>query len=274
LIIWGQKELEPINFTSDVNYMISTAPRTLAVAKWSNIPAWTSGEATPESRTADISSVIQEIIDQPGWAAGNPMIIIIGDDPDNPSNSIRSALSWDGSSTDAPLLHIEWSRGPATFPSPDDGAIDVSRDVVLSWTPGPYAAPINGQKVYLSESFDDVSNGIGGITQSATSYARPQRLDFSTTYYWRVDEVNNVNPSSPWISRVWSFTTEMFAYPIENITATASSTSQDMDPENTINGSGLDANDLHSTDAANMWLSDSEPLGAWIEYEFDKAHKL
>jgi hypothetical protein len=45
-------------------------------------------------------------------------------------------------------------------------------------------------------------------------------------------------------------------------------------PENTINGSGLDDNDLHSTDATDMWLSDTEPLGAWIQYELDKVYKL
>ncbi|MHC4683325.1 MAG: discoidin domain-containing protein, partial [Planctomycetota bacterium] len=47
-----------------------------------------------------------------------------------------------------------------------------------------------------------------------------------------------------------------------------------MGPENTINGSGLDENDLHSTDETDMWLSSAEPLGAWIQYEFDKIHKL
>jgi len=163
----------------------------------------------------------------------------------------------------------------ATEPSPGDGQEDVSQDVVLGWMPAAFTAPINGHKVYFSENFNDVNDGIGGITQSATSYAPPQRLDFSTTYYWRVDEVNNVNPNSPWIGRVWSFTTEPFTYPVENITATASSTGkEDMGTENTINGSGLDVSDLHSTQETAMWLSDDEPNGAWIEYELDKAHKL
>ncbi|MHC4189397.1 MAG: discoidin domain-containing protein, partial [Planctomycetota bacterium] len=165
----------------------------------------------------------------------------------------------------------------AVDPNPANKATDVPRDVVLSWAPGAFAAPTNGHKVYLSENFNDVNDGIGGITQSASSYAPPQRLDFETTYYWRVDEVNNVNPDSPWTGNVWSFTTELFAYPIDgnNITATASSTSQaDMGPENTINGSGLDANDLHSVEPMDVWLSSAEPLGAWIQYEFDKIHKL
>ncbi|MHC4487235.1 MAG: LamG-like jellyroll fold domain-containing protein [Planctomycetota bacterium] len=167
--------------------------------------------------------------------------------------------------------------GPAYKPSPDNGQTDVPRDVVLSWTPGEFASLINGHKVYFSENFSDVNDDIGGVTQSASSYAPPQHLDFETTYYWRVDEVNNVNPESPWTGNVWSFTTEPVAYPIDSndITATASSTSQaEMSPENTINGSGLDENDLHSNEETGMWLSSAEPLGAWIQYEFDKIQKL
>jgi len=165
----------------------------------------------------------------------------------------------------------------AANPNPANEQTDVLRDVVLSWTPGVYAAPINGHKVYLSENFNDVNDGIGAITQSDSSYARPQRLDFNTIYYWRVDEVNNVKPDSPWIGDVWSFTTELLAYPIDgnNITATASSIHQaDAGPENTINGLGLDANDLHSIEPTDMWLSGDEPNGAWIEYELDKLYKL
>ncbi|MCH7558038.1 MAG: discoidin domain-containing protein [Planctomycetes bacterium] len=163
----------------------------------------------------------------------------------------------------------------ALYPDPPDGATDVYRLPVLSWMPGKFAAPTNGHKVYFSENFNNVNDGIGGVTQDANSYAPGQRLDFGTTYYWRVDEVNNVNPDSPWIGDVWSFTTEPFAYPVENITATASSSLLvDTGPENTVNGSGLDADDLHSIEATDMWISDSEPNGAWIEFEFDKIYKL
>ncbi len=166
----------------------------------------------------------------------------------------------------------------AKDPSPDDKEIDVPRDVILGWTPGEFAALTNGHKVYFGESFDDVNDGIGAITQSATSYTRPQRLDLGTTYYWRVDEVN-APPTShiEFKGNVWSFTTEPIAYPIDgnNITATASSIHQaDTGPENSINGSGLNANDLHSMEPTDMWLSSDEPNGAWIEYELDKVHKL
>ncbi|MHC4487284.1 MAG: discoidin domain-containing protein, partial [Planctomycetota bacterium] len=167
--------------------------------------------------------------------------------------------------------------GPASEPSPANGATDVPREVVLSWTPGDYAAPTNGHIVYFSESFNDVNDGIGGIAQSDTSYTPAQRLNLDTTYYWRVDEVSGAPDYTVYEGRVWSFTTELIAYPISggNITATASSTHQvDMGPEKTIDGSGLDANDLHSTEETAMWLSSIEPLGAWIQYEFDNVYKV
>ncbi|MCH7559572.1 MAG: discoidin domain-containing protein, partial [Planctomycetes bacterium] len=166
--------------------------------------------------------------------------------------------------------------GSASNFSPADEATDVPREVTLSWTPGEFAATTNGHKVYFGESFNDVNDATGGVAQDANSYTPAQRLDFGTTYYWRIDEVN-APPTSQieFKGEVWSFTTEPFSYPVENVTATASSTHQaDTGPENTINGLGLDANDLHSIEPADMWLSSDEPNGAWIEYEFDKVCKL
>ncbi|MHC4542657.1 MAG: LamG-like jellyroll fold domain-containing protein, partial [Planctomycetota bacterium] len=174
---------------------------------------------------------------------------------------------------------LEWTgiAGKAYAPEPAEGQTDVPRDAVLSWTPGEFAAAVNGHTVYLSESFSDVNDGVGGITHSATSYAPAQRLDFETTYYWRVDEVNAPPDSTVFEGNIWSFTTEPVGYPIDgaNVTATASSAGQaNLGPENTVNGSGLDENGLHSTEATDMWLSDNEPLGGWIQYEFDKVYKL
>ncbi|MHC4633356.1 MAG: LamG domain-containing protein [Planctomycetota bacterium] len=109
--------------------------------------------------------------------------------------------------------------GLASNPKPADGQTDVPREVVLSWTPGAYAPPINGHRVYLSENFKDVNDGVGGVAQDANSYARPQRLDLGTTYYWRVDEVNGPPDFTVYPGGVWSFTTEPISYPIENVTA-------------------------------------------------------
>ncbi|GAI72483.1 unnamed protein product, partial [marine sediment metagenome] len=164
----------------------------------------------------------------------------------------------------------------ASDPSPANETTDVPLDVVLSWTPGEFAAPTNGHKVYLGESFNDVNNATGAVVQTAAGYAPAQRLDFGTTYYWRVDEVN-APPTShvEFKGGVWCFTTEPIGYPIEDVNATASSAlAVNTGPENTVNGSGLDADDLHSAEQADMWTSGSEPNGAWIEFEFDRVYKL
>jgi hypothetical protein len=76
---------------------------------------------------------------------------------------------------------------------------------------------------------------------------------------------------------VWSFTTELLAYPIENVTATASSSETVKGPENTVNGSGLDADGLLHGNVGQdaMWLSGrdgSQPT--WIAYEFDNVYRL
>ncbi|MHC4310738.1 MAG: discoidin domain-containing protein, partial [Planctomycetota bacterium] len=102
-------------------------------------------------------------------------------------------------------------------------------------------------------------------------------LDFSTTYYWRVDEVNGPPDNTVYEGSLWNFTTEPFAYAIENIIATASSSALAKGPENTVNGSGLDDSGLlHGKDGDdNMWLSDiAGPQPTWIEFEFDKVYKL
>jgi hypothetical protein len=101
-------------------------------------------------------------------------------------------------------------------------------------------------------------------------------VDFGQTYYWRVDEVNGAPDYTVFKGETWSFTVEPFAYPITSVSATASSeNTPDMGPEKTIDGSGLNANDEHSTEPTDMWLSSmigEQPT--WIQYEFDKAYKL
>ena len=169
----------------------------------------------------------------------------------------------------------------AFSPHPADGEVDVSRDVVLSWRPASSAA---NHDVYFGTVLADVNaagetNPLGVLVkqgQDANSYSPVGPLKLDQTYYWRVDEVNNVESGSPWKGNVWSFTTEPVGYPIRNITATASSSDEaGGGPESTINGSGLSATDLHSTETTTMWLSSSSgPQPPRIQYEFDKAYKL
>jgi len=253
---------------------------------WNNAP----GNNTAGLGALDTSkTTLLTTVNFTDGAAGDPFTIdvleILEADTDgivqfvfhNSDNLLNLATHDHAQETWRPFIDAtKGAKGQAKKPYPAKDATEVSPTPVLSWKPGEFAAPTNGHKVYFSENFNDVNDGIGAITQDANSYAPAQRLDFGKTYYWRVDEVNGPPDYTVHEGRVWSFTTEPVGYAIENITATASSTSEGMGPENTINSSGLDANDLHSTEATDMWLSgeEKEPNRAWIEYELDKVHKL
>jgi hypothetical protein len=170
--------------------------------------------------------------------------------------------------------------GLAGDPQPKNAAADQPRDLTLSWTPGLYAGT---HDLYVGTSLADVSaasraNPLGVlVAQSQTAAAYDlSGLAFGQTYYWRVDEVNAPPTNTIFKGEVWHFTVEPtgFVLPGGQITATASSSSTPEEgPANTINGAGLDANDLHAVDTTQMWLSGAGE-SAWIQYEFDKVYSL
>ncbi|MFQ6035228.1 MAG: LamG domain-containing protein, partial [Sedimentisphaerales bacterium] len=148
-----------------------------------------------------------------GSSSGNPL--------DGPVDDVRI---YHNALTQQEIIRVMKGISPeASNPNPANEQTDVVRDVTLRWTPGIYAPAVSGHKVYFSENFTDVNEGIGGISQDANSYTPAQLLDFGKTYYWRVDEVNGPPDYTVYPGEVWQFTAEPFTYPIENITATASS---------------------------------------------------
>ncbi len=172
--------------------------------------------------------------------------------------------------------------GLATAPIPADRQTDVLRDVVLSWKPGPFAAT---HDVYFGASPADVNSAttaqplgvLASAGQDANTFDPAGLLEFGQTYYWRVDEVNAAPDNTVFKGKVWSFTAEPYAYPLTNVTATASSShSADMGPQKTVDGSGLDAAGLlHGTTDNTMWLSSGTgPKPDWIQYQFDRLYKL
>ena len=97
-------------------------------------------------------------------------------------------------------------------PDPADGDLYPDTWVNLSWRPGDFA---HSHDVYFGENFNDVNDGAEGTflgNQSLTfiivgfpGFAYPDGLVPGTTYYWRIDEVNDTEPNSPWKGNVWSF---------------------------------------------------------------------
>jgi len=109
-----------------------------------------------------------------------------------------------------------WSfttEGAVGSPNPSKGAVDVTQTPVLTWVPGVFAA---SYEVYFGTDADAVKNadtsspeykGSGNL--GSESYESGQ-LEWNTTYYWRIDEVNNANANSPWKGNIWNFTTANF----------------------------------------------------------------
>ncbi len=169
----------------------------------------------------------------------------------------------------------------AQNPNPADEASDIPRDVVLGWDAGESAAT---HDVYLGMAFEDVNNAsranpMGVLLsqgQGETTFDPPGLLDFGVTYYWRIDEVNAPPDGTIFKGEVWSFASEPFAYPVQNIIATSNGSSDEISmPQKTVDGSGIDAAGQASTDSDDMWLANKpadEDL--YIQYEFDRVYKL
>jgi len=271
ILAWG---LGPNNNSCHVGLDGKETPLSNHMTGWTGVYKWSNDRNGTEPSQFEITSTglhtlniwarqIGVIIDKIVLTT-NPNFTLSGSEP-GPPESVRGG-----------------TQVIAYGPNPSDGAAYVPRDVILSWESGAFA---NTHDVYLGTVFEYVNDAdrsdqrgvLASQGQIAATYD-PGLLDFGQTYFWRVDEVNAPPDYTVFKGDVWSFTVEPFAYPIENITATASSANRTEEgPENTVNGSGLDGSGLLHGNISidNMWLSNiADPNVAWIQYEFDRVHKL
>ena len=104
---------------------------------------------------------------------------------------------------------------PLAFgPDPANGALHEDTWITLSWRAGDFAV---SHDVYLGEDYQAVDEATTDSdlfrgNQVATFFVAgfpgfpyPDGLVPGTTYYWRIDEVNDADPNSPWKGDVWSF---------------------------------------------------------------------
>ncbi|MBN1804073.1 MAG: LamG domain-containing protein [Sedimentisphaerales bacterium] len=97
-------------------------------------------------------------------------------------------------------------------PTPADGSMHAETWANIGWYPGDNAA---SHDVYFSDDFDSVNEGSAEAFQGNQTdtflvvgfpgFPFPDGLVPGTTYYWRIDEVNDAEPNSPWRGPVWSF---------------------------------------------------------------------
>ena len=166
----------------------------------------------------------------------NDVTSLIGDDRTN-NNSHGFMIgndkdgdgveNWDGYIDDVAVWDIEvdaseiaalaggkpvYATGYARSPVPQSGQTDVGRTPTLTWVPGIYAVK---HQVYFGDDMQAVEDAntsspeykAPDLNYGNESYSPAGPLDVGKTYYWRIDEVNELHPDVFWKGGVRSFTT-------------------------------------------------------------------
>jgi hypothetical protein len=83
---------------------------------------WTTvGVAGPDQRSPDLTAVIQEIVDRPGWQGRSVVLVVTG-------TGHRTAKAFESLASGAALLHIEYgcagtNRRPVADAGPDQSIV-------------------------------------------------------------------------------------------------------------------------------------------------------
>ena len=191
---------------SSVGGNIRTRPATTSSVPWSPVPWTVRGRAGPDERTPDISNVIQEIVNRPGWSLGNSIAIVVT------GSGERTAEAYEGSAASAPLLHVDYGV-------PSDGIPTASfswnvNELIVDFTDT--STDSNGTVVGWSWDFGD---GNGSTEQNPQhTYASPG--DYTVTLSVTDDEgassttpaSHTVSPGSTFLSVPGDFSTIQAAH--------------------------------------------------------------
>ncbi len=205
---WSVRWTAEINVPDTNTYTFTTvrAPITNGVRLWINgqrlISRWTTSENPGDEPYEDSATIALD-------AGMVPIMMEFYDDSPPQGVEERNAKA-----------QLWWQRpfGPneiipdsafflpqrSVLPNPQDDATNVRSDPILSWVSGEYA---DTRDVYFGTDEDEVTdrdaNALVDSNTRDVNYYDPGLLEFNTTYYWRVVDINDSN----WPSDVWSFTT-------------------------------------------------------------------
>jgi hypothetical protein len=101
LLIEGEASDDSAAFVR-VDGDVTSRPRTSQAVVW-DPPPWTSSHASGlDQRTPELTALVQEIVDRPGWSAGNALVFVIS------GSGTRTARSFDGTPERAAILEVEY----------------------------------------------------------------------------------------------------------------------------------------------------------------------
>jgi hypothetical protein len=134
---------------------LSSRSQTEASVTWST-PSWTAaGQAGQNQRSPDLSAIIQEIIDQQGWAALNSLAILVT------GTGERESVSYDSKSGAVPKLHVEYvlNQDPVVSVTARANAVEPDAD-------GSFLVSIS--KVSATDTV--ISYNVSGTAAAGTDY--------------------------------------------------------------------------------------------------------
>lgn len=108
---------------SDTVNNISNRERTMRSVTWNDIPTWDEDEVGNSVESPSLLPIIQEIVDDSAWTAGNSLAIIVE------GEGRRSVASYNGDGENAPILQIEYAT---TDQTDDQTNIQININVPLS----------------------------------------------------------------------------------------------------------------------------------------------
>ena len=142
---------------------VSSRARTSASVNFSP-PAWpTAGAAGVDQRTPNLASILQQIIDRPGWLPGNALALLIS------GTGLRAAEAFEGGATRAPVLRVDYRTDitPPNAPPEVNAGPDLTAAV---------ATPIN-----LDGTVTDDGRPHNSLTTSWSQLSGPDTVVFGST---------------------------------------------------------------------------------------------
>jgi len=166
---------------------LSDRPTLADSVVWSNLPLWErSGDAGPAQQSEDITGLVQQLVNRPGWQTGNAMCFLIS------GTGQRIADSFDGAANTAPELVIEYLNN--IYPM---GDFPVSKSSVWKYDDSGMAPAAN----WAHADFDDSSWAFGlgrlgyghGNENTILDYGPDPNNKYPTYYFRHEFEVTNAH---------------------------------------------------------------------------------
>ncbi|MFL5969336.1 MAG: fibronectin type III domain-containing protein, partial [Gaiellaceae bacterium] len=174
LLVQGQAADNAATFTS-ASGNVSTRPRTAASVAWSPVPWTLIGETAANQRTPDLSAIVQEIVNRPGWTGGNALALIVT------GTGHRTARAWDSKPAGAPLLHVEYNSNAPATPTNVQVTASTRSSISLSWDASTGSVAATSYGLYRAGTL------VGSTTTTSATF---DNLSCNTSYQLGVDAVS------------------------------------------------------------------------------------